>query len=106
MPRRKLSDEDLAEMINQHAAGSSLNDLAGEFDVTPQHAGRIVRAAKGCMAADAAREPLTLDEAEEWLARAVRKGSVGALKLWFDRHERQQPTADDLFAEFDPPGSR
>ena len=103
MPKRKLTDDDIAELLNLRATGTSLNDLAVAFDISAQHAGRIVRAAKGCIAEDAVREPLTVREAEEFLAKAVRKGSVGALKLWFDRHDHQQsPAGDDPLLDFLP----
>lgn len=48
---------------------------------------------------------LSLSEAELLLAAAAREGSVSALKLWFDRHERQQPVPEadmaDPLAELD-----
>ena len=101
MPTRKLSDADRAELLSLHAAGSSLNDLAAAFDISPQHAGRIMRAAKsGGDSPDPSR--LTLEEAERYLERAVRSGSIGALKLWFDRHGSEEPAGDDPFARFDP----
>ena len=103
MPRRKLSDADRAELLSLHAGGSSLNDLAAAFDISPQHAGRIMRAAKSGVAGDSPDpSPLTLEEAEQYLERAVRSGSIGALKLWFDRHGSEEPAGDDPFARFDP----
>jgi hypothetical protein len=50
---------------------------------------------------------LTLEEAERHLAKLVRKGSVGALKLWFDCHASgAAPAGNDPFAQFDPPRYR
>ena len=46
------------------------------------------------------QDRMTVEEAERHLEAAVRKGSVGALKLWFERHDRDGQT-DDPFAEFD-----
>ena len=106
MPRRKLSDVDRAELLSLHAGGSSLNDLAAAFDISPQHAGRIVRAAKSGAALGFGDSPdpspLTLEEAERYLARAVRKGSVGALRLWFDRYGGASSGDDDPLAAFLP----
>jgi hypothetical protein len=98
-----LSDADRAELLRLRSRGSSLNDLAAAFGVTPQHVGRIVRGGSGGRDDGDAFEALTLEEAEQHLAKAVRGGSVGALKLWFDRHGSEEPAGDDPFAQFDPP---
>ena len=103
MPRRKLSDDDRAELLRLRAQGSSLNDLAAAFDVYGAACGAA--RARQCPEGHSpeAPAPLTLDEAEQHLAKAVRAGSVGALKLWFDRHGSEEPAGDDPFAQFDPP---
>jgi len=107
MPLRKLSDDDRAELLRLRARGSSLNDLSVAFDISPQHVGRIVRAANAGQGTEpGAFEPLTLEEAEQHLAKAVRKGSVTALRLWFDRHGSEESTRDDPFSRFDPPECR
>jgi transposase-like protein len=103
VPKRKLSDDDRVELLRLHARGSSLNDLAAAFGVTAQHVGRLVRAADASGDLAETFEPLTLEEAEQHLATAVRGGSIGALKLWFDRHGSEAPIDDDPFAQFDPP---
>ncbi len=40
--------------------------------------------------------PLTVEEAERVLAKLVRRGSVPALKLWFERHGEDQSVEDEL----------
>lgn len=53
-------------------------------------------------------QPLTLEEAERLLAAAARKGSVVALRLWFDRNaQRTAPAAkDDPLAALDELAAR
>jgi hypothetical protein len=46
--------------------------------------------------------PVTLAEAEAVLARAVRRGSIPALKLWLERHDRNHQPAEDEFSWLDP----
>lgn len=41
-------------------------------------------------------DALTVEEAEQLLAKAARRGSVPALKLWLDRHGDAQPIEDEL----------
>jgi hypothetical protein len=104
MPARKLSDNDVAEMLTMHAGGATLNDLAAAFDVSPQHVGRLVRSNAAKDGQPPPVTPLTVEEVEEALAKAVRRGSIGAIKLWFDRHASDDPARDDPFAEFDAEG--
>ena len=58
MPVRKLSVEDVAQLLEKHAAGTSLGDLAAEFDVSRQHVGRLVRARAANDGADADVPPV------------------------------------------------
>lgn len=46
--------------------------------------------------------PLTLEEAERVLAVAVRRGSIAALRLWFDRCDREEADDGDVLDEFVP----
>ena len=41
-------------------------------------------------------QALTVKEAEAILAKLARRGSVPALKLWFDRHGGDKPDGDEL----------
>ena len=54
--------------------------------------------------AGAVQEPMTLAEAEQHLAKAIRKGSVTALALWFRRHDGPGASddADDPLLDFVP----
>jgi tellurite resistance protein len=45
---------------------------------------------------------VTLAEADGVLAAAVRRGSIPALKLWYDRHDRHAQPAEDEFSWLDP----
>lgn len=70
----------------------------GEFAALVDAARGERRAAEGALADGSA---VTLAEAEAVLSAAVRKGSIPALKLWFDRHGDAGGGGDDPFDEFD-----
>jgi transposase-like protein len=89
--------------VNPHTLRRWLTD--GRKDPEGKHgalAARVDTAREGRKQAEQALEGVTLAEAEAVLAAAVRKGSIPALKLWFDRHDRQQGPAEDELTWLDP----
>jgi predicted transcriptional regulator len=51
--------------------------------------------------------PMSLEEIERLLVRAIRSGSLQAVKLWLALHPNDGATpADDPFSEFDPVDAR
>jgi len=52
-------------------------------------------------------EAMSLEEIERLLVRAIRSGSLQAVKLWLALHPNDGATpADDPFSEFDPVDAR
>jgi transposase-like protein len=89
--------------VNTHTVRRWLTD--GRRTPDGKHgafAARVDTARAGRKQAEQALDGVTLAEAEAVLAAAVRKGSIPALKLWFDRHDRQQGPAEDELAWLDP----
>jgi transposase-like protein len=92
-----------AANVNTHTARRWLTD--GRKTPEGKHgafAARVDGARNGRKEAEQALDGVTLAEAEAVLAAAVRKGSIPALKLWFDRHDRQQGPTEDELSWLDP----
>lgn len=80
----RLSDADVARLREDWASGSSLADLAAEFAITPQYAGRLVRHED--------RPVLDVDEAVESAS-----GIRGAVEAFLA--DRVLDAGDDVLAE-------
>lgn len=72
---------------------------AGRKDPESEH-GRFAAAVDEARDA-AARADMSFDEFRGHVSRAVRAGSVQAMRVWLELHDRQQDEPDDPFAALD-----
>lgn len=64
---------------------------------------RLVDAARVAQRVDLAARPMSHEEVEHVLTVAIRRGSLGAVRMWLALHPQDGVApVDDPFAEFDP----
>jgi transposase-like protein len=120
MALSKFTEANRAILLDRFAAGVTVEEAARGLDLYPKTVkGWLTRGrretegpyAEFAEAVAAAREEakaaaanvMTRDEFDEHLAKAVRAGSVQAMKLYWeiDRERRKDDGGPDPFAEFD-----
>jgi IS30 family transposase len=118
MPASRFTPENRASLVQRFEAGASLPDAARALGLRPATVKEWLRRGKRedggsyaefAAAVEAARQrhaehpPMTRAEFQQHLDRAVRSGSVAAMKLWaeIDRENRQpaQPKTGSKIAD-------